>query len=199
MGQFSQAMQAYTHPAAHRPDDPWNLDNVIVCNAYLQEVCDENVRARIERFYEMYEKNVLPRLHDFRKSVIHADANEHNLLVSVDRPTQVAGLIDFGEIQYGTHINELAITLAYALLGEDEFESAARRIIRGYTQVYLLEAGELDALLDLMGMRLVQIIIMTSKGAKEFPGNAYILISHKPARALLKKLEEGNLCVDVER
>ncbi|MCH7918716.1 MAG: phosphotransferase [Planctomycetes bacterium] len=89
MGQFSQAMQAYTHPAAHRPDDPWNLDNVIVCKAYLQEVCDENVRARIERFYEMYEKNVLPRLHDLRKSVIHGDANEHNLLVSPDRPRRI--------------------------------------------------------------------------------------------------------------
>jgi hypothetical protein len=41
-----------------------------------------------------------------------------------------------------------------------------------------------------MAMRLVTNITMTSHSAKLFPDNEYILISQKPARALLKKLEE---------
>jgi len=198
MGQFSKAMQGFTHPAAHRPDDLWNLDNVIACKAYLHDVTDEDVRARIERIYATYEKNILPKLQFLRKSVIHGDANEQNLLVAVDRPTKIAGLIDFGELQFGIHINELAITIAYALLGEDDIELAVRKIIQGYTQEFLLEADELDVLLDLVAMRLVQSIIMTSNSAKEFPDNAYILISQKPARTLLKKLEEGNFSVDIK-
>ncbi len=191
MGKFSKAMQSYTHPAAHRPDDLWNLDNVIACKVYLQDVTDEDVRTRIERIYEAYEKNVLPKLQTLRRSVIHGDANDHNLLVTVDGPAKIAGLIDFGEIQCATHINELAITLAYALLGEDDIESAARHIIQGYTQEFVLEAGELEVLFDLVAMRLVQSIIMASHNAKEFPLNPYLLISQNPARALLKKLEEG--------
>ena len=190
MGRFSKAMQSYVHPVAHRPDDLWNLDNVGACKPYLKDVADKDARARIERIYGTYEENILPKLQYLRKSVIHSDANEQNLLVAVDRPTKIAGLIDFGEIQLGTHINELAITLAYALLGEDDIESAARKIIQGYTEEFSLEDGELDVLFNLMAMRLVQTIIMTSRSAKEVPDNEYILISQNPARALLKKLEE---------
>ena len=128
------------------------------------------------------------------EAVIHGDANDSNLLVAVNRPTKIAGLIDFGEIQTATHINELAITLAYALLGEDDIESAAHQIIQGYTQEFVLEAGELDVLFDLVAMRLVQSIIMAFISAKKPPLNAYMLISQKPAQALLKKLEEGDFC-----
>ena len=121
--------------------------------------------------------------------MVHGDANEQNLLVAVDRPAKIAGLIDFGETQRATHINDLAITLAYALLGEDDFESVARQIIKGYTEVFSLEPGELEVLFDLMAMRLIQSIILTSNSAKEFPDNKYIVSSQKPARELLKKLE----------
>ena len=189
MGRFSKAMQGYAHPAAQRPDDLWNLDNVSACKAHLKDVADKDVRSRIERTYGTYETNVLPKLQYLRKSVIHGDANEQNLLVAVDRPTKIAGLIDFGDMQLATHINELAITLAYALLGEDDIESAARRIVQGYTEEFCLDDGELEVLFDLMAMRLVQNIIMTSHSAKECPDNEYISISQRPARALLKKLE----------
>jgi len=198
MGRFSKAMQGYADPAAHRPDDLWNLDNVIACKAYLRDVTDKDVRARIERVYGAYERESLPKLQTLRKSVIHGDANDSNLLVAVDRPTKIVGLIDFGEIQFATHINELAITLAYALLGEDDIESAARHIIQGYIQEFVLETGELDVLFDLVAMRLVQSIIIASHSAKKFSLNAYMLISQKPARALLKKLEEGHFGVDIK-
>lgn len=65
-GQFSKAMQGFAHPAAHRTDDSWNLDNVIACKAYLQDAADEDVRARIERIYGAHEKNVLPKLQTLR-------------------------------------------------------------------------------------------------------------------------------------
>ena len=192
MGKFTRAMQGYAHPASHRPDDLWNLDNVIACKAYLPDVADEDVRARVERFYGIYEKNTRPKLQYLRKSVIHNDVNEQNLLVASDGAAKITGLIDFGDMVFGTLINELAITLAYALLGENDIEMAARNIIRGYVQEYLLEAGELEVLSDLVAMRLVQSIIMTSNRAKEYSDNTYILISQKPARDLLKTLEGGN-------
>ena len=130
LGRFTRAMQGYAHPAAHRPVDLWNLDNVIACKAYLPDVADEDVRARVERFYGIYEKNTRPKLQYLRKSVIHNDVNEQNLLVASDGAAKITGLIDFGDMVFGTLINELAITLAYALLGENDIEMAARNIIR---------------------------------------------------------------------
>ena len=127
-----------------------------------------------------------------RKAVIHGDANEQNLLVATDNPMKIAGLIDFGELQLGSQINELAITLAYSLLGENDIAMASGKIIEGYDREFKLEAEEREILYYLLAMRLVTNITMTSHKAKLFPDNKYILISQKPARALLKKLEEEN-------
>jgi Ser/Thr protein kinase RdoA (MazF antagonist) len=195
LGRFSTAMQGYSHLYAHKPDDFWNLDNVMACNLYLNDVDGADCRARIERFYEIYEKHTLPKSLHLRKSVIHNDVNEQNLLVAAHNPDQISGLIDFGELQYGTHINELAITLAYALLGEDDINMAARQIIDGYTEVFLLETEEMEVLPNLMAMRLIQSIIMTSNNAKKFPDNNYILVSQESARKLLRRIEGGELSI----
>ncbi len=189
MGQFSNAMQNFSHPDAYRPGDLWNLDNVLACREYLNDVKEADDRARIEHFYERYINDTQPRLPSLRRSVIHADANEQNLLVDAESPDDITGLIDFGDLQLATHVNEIAITMAYALLGEDDIEMAGKEILNGYTSEYPLDVEELEVLPNLIAMRLVQSILMSSHNAKRFPDNEYIPISQKPARALLKKLK----------
>jgi len=195
LGRFSTAMDGYSHPDAYKPDDFWNLDNVMACKLYLDDVDGADCRARIEMFFEIYEKTTLPKLPHLRKSVIHNDVNEQNVLVEAHNPDQISGLIDFGELQYGTHINELAVTLAYALLGEDDISMAGRQIIDGYTEVFSLEIEELEVLPSLMAMRLVQSIIMTSNSTKDFPDNDYILVSQKSARELLRRIAGEELSI----
>ena len=190
MGQFSNAMRGFSHPDREGSDALWKLDNVLSCKAYLPDVIDEDTRDRITRLYEEYEKSIKPKLQNLRKAILHGDANEQNFLILPDQPNKIAGLIDFGEIQYGTQINDLAITLAYSLLGEDNIQMAANNIIDGYTKEFPLEEAEIDILYYLMAMRLVTSITMTSYSAKQHPDNKYILISQNPARALLKKLED---------
>ena len=135
-------------------------------------------------------KKILPKLDSLRKAVIHGDANEQNFLITPDNPTKIAGLIDFGELQFASQINDLAITLAYALLDEDDIAMASSKIIESYDREFKLEDMERDILYDLMAMRLVTNITMTSHSAKMFPDNKYILTSQKSARELLKKLED---------
>ena len=193
LGQFSNAMRGFSHPCREGADVLWKLDKVIKCKVYLSDVIDEDARNRITRLYEEYEKNIRPMLQNLRKAILHGDANEHNFIVLPDQPNKIAGLIDFGEIQYGTQINDLAITLAYSLLGEDDIQMAANNIIDGYTKEFPLEEVEIDILYYLMAMRLVTSITMTSHSAKQHPDNKYILISQKPAQVLLKKLEDENI------
>lgn len=189
MGQFSAAMVNYSAEVEEGSDELWKLDNVMACKDYLSEVIDADAKDRIARLFQVYEKKILPKLPGLRKAVIHGDANEQNILVAPDNPKKVSGLIDFGEMQWASQVNDLAITLAYSLLGEDDIAMASEKIIEGYDNEFKLLKEEREILYYLMAMRLVTNITMTSYAARLFPENVYILIAQKPARALLKKLE----------
>ena len=189
MGQFSAAMVNYSAEVEEGSDELWKLDNVMACKDYLSEVLDADAKDRIARLYDVYEEKILPKLSGLRKAVIHGDANEQNILVASDNPKKVSGLIDFGEMQWASQINDLAITLAYSLLGEEDIAMASEKIIEGYDNEFKLLKEEREILYYLMAMRLVTNITMTSYAARLFPENVYILIAQKPARALLKKLE----------
>jgi Ser/Thr protein kinase RdoA (MazF antagonist) len=190
LGQLSKVMTTYSVDSIEGPDEMWSLDNVMACKAYHNDIVDKDVRDQIERLFEYYEKNILPKLHRLRKAVIHGDPNEQNFLVDPLNPTKIAGLIDFGDMRYGSQINDLAIALAYGLLEEDDIEMASSKIIEGYDREFKLEAEEREILFHLMAMRLVATISMSSHNAKLQPDNEYILVSQKPARDLLKRLEE---------
>jgi len=185
LGQFSKAMQGYPADSVEGSDPLWKLDNVLACKAYLGD------RDQFERLYAYYEKNILPRLPGLRKAVIHSDANEQNFLIDPREPTKISALIDFGEMQYGSQINDLAITLAYGLLGENNVAMASAKIIEGYDREFKIEAREREILFYLMAMRLVTTITMSCHNAKLQPDNKYLLVTQKPARVLLRQLEEG--------
>ncbi|MDG1709415.1 MAG: phosphotransferase [Emcibacteraceae bacterium] len=190
LGQYTKAMETFPNRSVDGSDPFWKLDNVTACKKYLPEVIDEDARDRIERLYAVYEKDILPRLGSLRKAVIHGDANEQNFLLDPNDPTTIIGLIDFGELQHATLVNDLAISMAYGLLGEDDIETGSKSFIKGYTQEFPLLDEELEIIYYLMAMRLVTNITMTSHSAKVYPENEYILIAQKPARELLKKMEE---------
>jgi Ser/Thr protein kinase RdoA (MazF antagonist) len=191
LGQFSKAMQNYPADSVEGSDPLWKLDNVMACKAYLSDVADEDLRDQFERLYAYYERNILPSLPRLRKAVIHSDANEQNFLIDPLEPMKISGLIDFGEMQYGSQINDLAITLAYGLLGEDNIAMASAKIIEGYDREFKIEAEEREILFYLMAMRLVTTITMSCHNAKLQPDNKYLLVTQKPARVLLRQLEEG--------
>ncbi len=64
-----------------------------------------------------------------RHGVIHGDANDHNVLV---RQGRVAGLIDFGDLVHSAIVCDLAIALAYAMLGKARPMEVAATVVRAY-------------------------------------------------------------------
>ncbi len=192
LGQFSKGMEGYDHPGRDGSDPYWKLDNVLACRDFLPEVIDEDARDRVGRLLDYYEANILPRLQNFRKAIIHGDANEQNFLISPDEPEKIAGLIDFGEMQYGCQINELAISMAYCLLDEDDIDTAMKNMIAGYEAEFPLLEEERDVLVHLIAMRLVTNITNTSHAYKMQPDNDYILVAQGPAKTLLKRFEDEN-------
>jgi murein DD-endopeptidase MepM/ murein hydrolase activator NlpD len=90
---------------------------------------------------------------------------------------------------FGRTVNELAITLAYALLGAEDVYAAARAVIAAYVAEFPLTAAEAEVLFDLMRMRLAASVCISSHQSRLHPENEYLLISQGPAFALLQRLD----------
>ena len=192
LGQMSHALTSF-HPQHHEGSDPlWKLDNVMSCKPYIKYVQDEEVRDRMARIFAVYEEKVLPKIPHLRKAIIHGDANEQNFLVSPEQPDRICGLIDFGELQLGSQINDLAIMLAYCLMGESNIAMAANAIIEAYDREFKILDEEREILFHLMAMRVVVSVSMSAYNSSLQPDNEYLLVTAKPGKDLLERLEQQN-------
>ena len=191
MGRLDRALQGFTHDAAARPDFLWNLDRALACRPLAAAIDAADDRALVEQVFARHAEAVAPRLVGLRCAVIHQDANDHNVLTALNGSPQVVGLIDFGDMVWGRQINELAVTLAYALLGVEDPSAAAAPVITGYHTALPLQETELSVLLDLVALRLATSVCISSARSKEHPDNPYLLVSQQPAFALLRALERA--------
>jgi len=189
MGRISTGLQGFGHSAAFRPDFVWSLDHVAKLRPWTDDIAEADNRARVTALFDRYDAQVAPRLPALRASVLHQDANDNNVIVDPDAPDRVTGLIDFGDMAFGRTVNELAITLAYALLGVEDIYTAMRAVIEGYTSEFAISADEADLLYDLARMRLAASVCISSHQIKAHPGNDYLLVSQKPAFDLLARLD----------
>lgn len=193
MGRFSNAMQGFGHVKAHQPDFLWNLDAAAHCKNYISDIETDDVKKLIEHFYARYDNYVAPRLKKMRSAVIHSDANTYNVVVQGD---QISGLIDFGDMLFAKQINELAITLGYAMMDVDDFFAVSKALISGYTAEFKLTEDELEVLFDLACMRLVMSICISSNRvikATSDEHREYLLVTQAPAIRTLKRVREIGL------
>jgi 4-aminobutyrate aminotransferase-like enzyme/Ser/Thr protein kinase RdoA (MazF antagonist) len=189
MGRLTLSLQGFGHPAAFRPEFLWSLDHVASLAPWVDAIEGEGRRGMVAALFERYASRVAPRLAGCRASVLHQDANDNNIITDPEDPEKIVGLIDFGDMAFGRTINELAITLAYALLDADDIYAAMRRIIEGYVSEFPITEDEAELVFDLMRMRLAASVCISSRRARENPENAYLKVSQAPAFALLERLD----------
>jgi len=191
MGRMDRALQGFTHPAAQR-SLKWDLQQAMWIRDYLQYISQPARRAMVERFYAQFEMDVLPILPTLRSSIIHNDANDYNILVSETNgitSSQVAGVIDYGDMVQTCTAGELAIAAAYAMLGKADPLAAAAAVVAGYHEAFPLTEAELDVLYPLICMRLCVSLVNSAYQQQVEPHNDYLKISEQPAWALLEQLQ----------
>lgn len=192
LGKVSCALSDFNHPGAYRFFD-WDLAHGYRICQTKKDLLDAEQVPLVEYFLEQYQAKISPLLSQLPKSVIHNDANDHNVLVDDKvRPTAITGIIDFGDMVYTHSINELAIAAAYALMGQDDPEETLAHMVAGYHQIRALSELEFEALYYLIALRLCTTVCNAAKAIKEQPDNDYLLVSVKPAWALLHKLKRLN-------
>lgn len=189
MGRLDEALSDFTHPAAHR-DLKWDLSRASWIGTHLQQIAEPARRALVKGFMERYEAEVVPMLPSLRTSVIHADANDHNVITHAARaqPPAVVGLIDFGDMHHGSTVCEVAIAAAYALLDQQNPLASAAQVVGGYHRAFPLTEGEISLLFPLIAARLCVSVVNSALRKGLAAEDPYVTISERPAWAALEKL-----------
>ena len=185
MGRVSKGLQGFGHAAAHRPDFLWNLDEAQAVHEWVVDINDPEDSAVVEAAFRRHRVRVVPLLPHLRGAVVHHDANDYNVLVE---DGAITGLIDFGDMVFARQVNELAVTLAYALLDVHDVVAAGRAVISGYVAEFPLTDDELRIVYDLAATRLAMSVVISSRRSRAHPDNDYLLVSQAPALRLLRKL-----------
>ena len=158
LGKVDLALEDFEHAGAHRMMQ-WDIaQSEKIIGDYIQYFKDENQRDLISFFYQRFVEKTAQKISSFRKQIIHADANNYNLLVGQDAQQfgkfNCRGLLDFGDIVYTQTINELAIAIAYAMQDKANPLEAILPMVKGYHAENKLEEEELSVLFDLACIRL---------------------------------------------
>ena len=176
LGQLAGALADFDHPAVHR-DFHWDLANGnCVVNEFAGLIENTSLRELVLKC--RYEPPA--RL---RRSVIHGDANDYNLLVDPQSLT-VSGLIDFGDMVYSYTVGDLAIAVAYVILDKSD----PAEIVRGYRSEFALLDEELEALWPLVRLRLAMSVCMAAHQLRQQPENKYLQISQKAIEETLPRI-----------
>ncbi len=182
LGQLDRALTDFDHPAVHR-DFHWDLANG---NRIVSEFSGLIEDASVRELVSTCRFDINP---DLRKSVIHGDANDYNVLVDPERMT-VVGLIDFGDMVYSYTVGNLAVALAYVVLDKSDPLAAARGVVEAYTSEFALTEDELDALWPLVLMRLCMSVCLAAYQQQQRPENEYLQISQRSIASNLSRLLE---------
>jgi len=189
MGRLDAALAGFFHPAAER-ELKWDLARAGWIRNSLHYVSDPERRKLVERLLNLYEAEVAPVLASLRRSVIHNDANDYNVLVGLTRrePRQVASVIDFGDMLRTQTVGEVAVAAAYALLGTPDPLAAAAAVVAGYQSAFPLEEKEIALLFPLICARLCVSVVNSAYRRTLEPDDPYVTVSEAPAWAALEQL-----------
>ena len=180
LGQLDKSLQGFDHPGAHR-DFYWDLmKGPQIVDQYGPQIKEVWLRELVLGFST-------GSLNHLRKSVIHGDANDYNVLVEPDK-NEVVGLIDFGDIVYSYTVGDLAIAVAYVVLGKEDPRVAAAPVIEGYLQEFPLTKDELDALWTLVRLRLCMSVAIAAFQQQQQPENEYLGVSQRLIAETLPRL-----------
>ena len=180
LGQLDRAMADFDHRAVRR-DFHWDLANGNrVIDEYGRFIEDAALREVVRGC--RFQVNT-----DLRRSVIHGDANDYNVLVDGD---SVVGVVDFGDMVYSWTVGNLAVALAYVVLGKDEPRAAVAHVIDGYTKEFPLLPEEREALWPLVRLRLAMSVCLAAHQLRQRPENEYLRISQEAIVGTLPRLFE---------
>ena len=188
LGRLDGVLSGFEHELTHR-DYIWDLRKADRFAEYLECIPDFERRELVQSTLQSFQSKTLPRLDELPQSVIHHDANDHNIIVEgTGYDTRVRGLIDFGDTLHTATVVELAVAATYLMMGKPDPVGIAAELIQGYHSARPLKESEVSVLYGLVKARLCSSVLVSAYRGMLEPDNDYIRISEKGAWALLQHL-----------
>ena len=190
LGKFDNALASFTHPAMERKLH-WDLQHAAeVIRRYKKAIVAPKKRELVEQVLHQFEEEVVNQLPLLRRSIIHNDGNDYNVLVTANKKTvrHIVGLIDFGDMLITCTIFECAIACTYVMLDKPDPLAAAAQLVAGYHDANPLTEQEVALLYTLITTRLAVSVSLSAYQRAQEPDNAYLSISERPAWVLLEKM-----------
>jgi 4-aminobutyrate aminotransferase-like enzyme/Ser/Thr protein kinase RdoA (MazF antagonist) len=154
-GRVAAALADFDHPGLYRRTQ-WDLRVAgEVVEALLEHVPGEERRARLAQARREALRRLAPVAGELREQAIHADITDDNVVC--DAAGRV-GVIDFGDVQYGWRVAELAATAA-SLLGNEPDPAPLLRAVAAFSRHVRLDDAELTALWPLVWLRTAVLVV----------------------------------------
>jgi Ser/Thr protein kinase RdoA (MazF antagonist) len=185
LGRAAAALDGLTHPGADRPFQWDVLRATETVGAGLPAVGDPARRQRLERALRRIEA-ARAGLAALRRSVIHNDANDHNVLL--DEQGRVAGLLDLGDMVWSATAAEPAVAAVYLIDPSDDPLRVAADVVAGFERSFPLRDEERAAIPDLLLARMAISVAISAVQARLDP-DPYLRISEDAMWARLERLE----------
>ncbi len=198
-------LQDLNEPRLKVQTHEWDLARFQDYKDRIRLISDPEIRRLTGYFFMKHREEITPIYHLLPKGIIHGDPNDWNLIIeAIDHPSEhsrngtsekihkLKGLIDFGDMVYTARIHELAIALAYALMGKNNKMDIAAILVKSYHETAPLTKLEISKLYFLIAARLCTTIVHAAYKSLDQPDSEYHQVSTNPAQILLKSLIKIN-------
>ncbi|HMA25800.1 MAG TPA: aminotransferase class III-fold pyridoxal phosphate-dependent enzyme, partial [Gemmatimonadaceae bacterium] len=193
VGTLDRALADFDRPAIHRVFY-WDLANGrAIIDEHRRLIVDADLGAALDRLVAEFDRTTAPLLATLPRGVIHSDLNDYNVLVGggsdvETRDQRITGIVDFGDMVHSYRVGDLAIAIAYAILGSDDPLTIASHVVRGYREHITLEDTELASLFGLVALRLCMSACIAADQLRRRPDNLYLGVSQSAIQRMLPKL-----------
>ncbi|KAM9384171.1 hydroxylysine kinase-like isoform 1-T3 [Pholidichthys leucotaenia] len=191
-------LQKMEHPqlsVLHREKFIWSLSNVDVLEQYLHVLDGDPLQKNVQSVLDLYKTTVDLKRSHFRKCINHGDFSHLNVLVQPDKSGvyMISGILDFGCMNNGYYIHELAITIMYMMMTVyPEPMEVGGPVLAGWESVLPLNKAEKDCLYVLLLSRFCQSFVMARHTVTLQPENEeYLMITSRKGIHIFYQLLES--------
>jgi ethanolamine-phosphate phospho-lyase len=184
LAKMNMKLQSYNNKIIESRIWNWDIQHFHLNQKYIDDLNLEKDKILIKYFFNQFEENVNPVISYLRKSIIHSDANEWNVLIINDK---VSSIIDFGDLVYSPLINEVAIAMTYASYDKENPLDWALIILESYNNELPILEIEIKILYYLIAARLCISLCNGAHSKKINPKNNYAFSSEESGWKMLKK------------
>jgi Ser/Thr protein kinase RdoA (MazF antagonist) len=186
LARLDHALASLQHPAAALAL-PWDIQRTHQVRSLVDAMADPARRALAQGALQLFETAALPGLAALPRQPTHNDFNMYNLLVDPDRPEQVSGILDFGDMLAAPRIDDLAVAAAYQVDADGDALGTVAAFAAAYHAESALQAAELDLLWPLVQARLLMVVAISGWRAARQPHHAdYLLRNNATSWARLQ-------------